>query len=133
MQNIDVNIWYPHYWYFLNMAALNYPDHPTTIDKKIYYRFIHNFYYFIPNPELSKLFRHFVDIYPLTPYLDNKLTVMKWTHFITSKINDHLHLPSPKFESMMYSLLKKNTFPYKYIIYIIILIVFIFIVYKTCI
>ena len=129
MQNIDFNIWYPHYWYFLNMAALNYPDHPNTIDKKLYYRLIHNFYHFIPNPELSKLFTTFIDKYPLTPYLDNKLTVMKWTHFITSKINDHLNLPSPKFELLMYSLLKKPTFPYKYIIYIIILLSFAYIAY----
>ncbi len=129
MQNIDFNIWYPHYWYFLNMAALNYPDHPTTIDKKLYYRLIHNFYHFIPNPELSKLFNQFIDKYPLTPYLDNKLTVMKWTHFITSKINDHLHLPSPTFEKIIYSLLKKPTFNYKYLLYFILLLIFIYIAY----
>ena len=54
---------------------------------------------------------------------------MKWIHFITSKINDHLNLPSIKFESIMYSLLKKPTFPYKYIAYFVILILLIYISY----
>lgn len=129
MHNIDFNIWYNHYYYFLNMAAYNYPEHPTSIDKKLYYRLFHNFYEFIPNAELSKLFTNYIDKYPITPYLDNKLSLMKWTHFITSKINEHLNLPTIEFEKQIYYLLKKPTFNYKILMYVLILFVLIYICY----
>lgn len=116
---VDINCWYPHYWYFLNMVAYNYPNHPTTIDKKIHFRLLYNFYEFIPDQSLSKLFNQLLDKYPPTPYLDNKLLFMKWMHFITCHINDYLHLPNTTFDKQIYILLKKPTFNYKILVYFI--------------
>ena len=35
--------------------------------------------------------------YPVTPYLDNRMSFMKWSHYITNKINEKLELPQKDF------------------------------------
>ena len=39
--------------------------------------------------EFSKL----LDKYPVTPYLDNRESLIRWTHFIHNKINQKLEKP----------------------------------------
>lgn len=84
---IDPEIWGPHYWGFLHTIAFCYPNYPTTITKKKYYEFIHNLPLFIPTESISKHFSKLLDKYPVTPYLDNKDSFIRWVHFIHNKIN----------------------------------------------
>ena len=84
---IDPEIWGPHYWGFLHTIAFCYPNYPTTITKKKYYEFIHNLPLFIPTESISKHFSNLLDKYPVTPYLDNRDSFVRWTHFIHNKIN----------------------------------------------
>jgi hypothetical protein len=39
--------------------------------------------------EFSKL----IDKYPVTPYLDNRESLIRWTHFMHNKINQKLEKP----------------------------------------
>jgi len=91
---MDPTIWGPHYWFFLHNVAFNYPNHPTTIQKKIHYRLIHNFYEFIPNKTIGSLFLKLIDKYPVTPYLDSQKDLIKWMHFIHNKVNLRLDKPT---------------------------------------
>ena len=91
---MDPTIWGPHYWFFLHNVAFNYPNHPTTIQKKIHYRLIHNFHEFIPNKTIGSLFLKLIDKYPITPYLDTQKDFIKWLHFIHNKINIRLDKPT---------------------------------------
>ena len=34
-----------------------------------------------------------IDLYPITPYLDNRDSFIRWTHFIHNKINEKLEKP----------------------------------------
>ena len=90
-------IWGPHYWFFLNTIAMVYPNFPDKVTKKKYYDFYINFPLFIPIPDLAKLFSELLDKYPVTPYLDSRESLVKWTIFIHNKIN---------------IMLKKNTIDY---------------------
>jgi hypothetical protein len=42
---------------------------------------------FIPNEEMGNNFSKLLDKYPVTPYLDNKDSFIRWVHFIHNKIN----------------------------------------------
>ena len=42
---------------------------------------------FIPNPEIGDNFIALLDRYPITPYLDNRDSFIRWIHFIHNRIN----------------------------------------------
>ena len=91
---LDPKIWGPHYWFFLHTVAMTYPHHPNSVTKKKYYEFIQNLPLFIPVEEISKNFEKMIDRYPITPYLDNRDSFVRWTHFIHNKINEKLEKPT---------------------------------------
>ena len=90
---LDPKIWGPHYWFFLHTVAMTYPHHPNAVTKKKYYEFIQNLPIFIPVEAISKEFEKFIDLYPITPYLDNRDSFVRWMHFAHNKINEKLEKP----------------------------------------
>ena len=72
---------------------MTYPHHPNTVTKKKYYEFIQNLPLFLPVQEISSEFSKLIDKYPITPYLDNRDSFIRWTHFIHNKINQKLEKP----------------------------------------
>jgi len=90
---LDPKIWGPHYWFFLHTVAMTYPNHPNAVTKKKYYEFIQNLPLFIPVEQISKEFERLIDKYPITPYLDNRDSFVRWVHFIHNKINEKLEKP----------------------------------------
>lgn len=136
---LEPKIWGPHYWFFLHTIALSYPNYPNTITKKKYYEFIQNMPLFIPIESISNDFSKLLDNYPVTPYLDNKDSFIRWVHFIHNKINEKLEKPIislNQFYTNYYEAYKpndvKNKEHYKLlqkIIYFLIIIVFIYFIY----
>ena len=88
---MDPSIWGPHYWFMLHTIAFHYPKHPTTIQKKIYYRLIHHFHEFIPNPTIATEFQRILKENPVMPYLDERKDFIKWMHHIHNIINRRLN------------------------------------------
>jgi FAD-linked sulfhydryl oxidase len=83
----DPTVWGPHYWFFLHTVARSYPVTPNDITKRKYYDLIQNVPLFIPNEELGNKFSRLLDKYPVTPYLDNRDSFIRWVHFIHNKVN----------------------------------------------
>jgi hypothetical protein len=90
---MDPYIWGPHYWFVLHTIAFHYPKYPTSIQKKIYHRFIYNLYEFLPNPSIATTFTKLLEKYPVAPYLDSRDDFIKWMNFIHNKINERLNKP----------------------------------------
>lgn len=90
---LDPTIWGPHYWFFLHTIAMTYPHHPNAVTKKKYYEFVQNIPLFIPVEQISSDFEKLIDKYPITPYLDNRDSFVRWMHFIHNKINEKLEKP----------------------------------------
>jgi hypothetical protein len=90
---LDPKIWGPHYWFFIHTVAMTYPIRPNAVTKKKYYEFIQNLPLFIPVESLSGEFSKLIDKYPVAPYLDNRESLVRWTHFIHNKINQKLEKP----------------------------------------
>ena len=85
---LDPKVWGPHYWFFLHTLAMTYPHHPNSVTKKKYYEFIQNLPLFLPVEEISGEFSKLIDKYPITPYLDNRDSFVRWMYFIHNKINE---------------------------------------------
>ena len=136
---LDPNVWGPHFWFFLHTLAISYPHYPNAVTKKKYYELIQNLPLFIPVESIGHDFIKLLDDYPVTAYLDNKESLIKWMHFIHNKINEKLEKPTislSKFYANYYEFYKpKNEkwddylkFKQK-IIYFIFVLVSIFLIY----
>lgn len=90
---LDPNIWGPHFWFFLHTLSMSYPHHPNAVTKKKYYEFIQNLPLFIPVDSIGNDFNKLLDEYPVTAYLDNRDSLIRWIHFIHNKINEKLEKP----------------------------------------
>ena len=90
MLDLDATVWGPHYWFFLHTAAMTYPLTPNDGVKKKFYEFIQNMPLFIPDTAMANGFQRMIDTYPLTPYLDSRDSLVRWTHFIHNKMNKRL-------------------------------------------
>lgn len=94
----DPTVWGPHYWFFLHTIAESYPIYPNNITKRKYYDLLQNMPIFIPNEEIGNKFSELLDKYPVSPYLDNRESFIRWVYFIHNKINhligkDEITLP----------------------------------------
>jgi hypothetical protein len=87
---LNPKVWGPHYWFFLHTAAMSYPVTPNDTMKKKFYDFIQNLPLFLPDPSISALFSTVLDTYPVSPYLDSRDSLVRWTHFIHNQINKQL-------------------------------------------
>jgi hypothetical protein len=84
---LDPTVWGPHYWFVLHTIALSYPVKPNETMRKKYYDFYQNLPMFIPIEEMGNNLSKFLDKYPVTPYLESRQSLVRWTHFIHNKIN----------------------------------------------
>ena len=90
---LDPKVWGPHYWFFLHTIALNYPRYPNSVTKRKYYDLIQNLHLFIPVEQHANDFNKLITKYPISPYLDNRDSFIRWIHFIHNKINEKLEKP----------------------------------------
>ena len=81
------DVWGPHYWFFLHTVSQTYPEYPNEVTKRKYYDLIQNMPLFIPDVEMGNRFAAYLDKYPVTPYLDNKDSFIRWVIFIHNKFN----------------------------------------------
>ena len=98
MTYLDPKVWGPHYWFFLHTVSISYPHHPNAVTKKKYYDLIQNLHIFLPIENIATQFSELLDQYPITPYLDNRESFVRWTWFIHNKINEKLEKPKISME-----------------------------------
>ena len=135
----DAKVWGPHYWFFIHTIAHSYPKYPNAVSKRKYYDLIQNMPIFIPESEMGNKFSVLLDKYPVTPYLDNRDSFIRWTHFIHNKYNELLG----KEEISLYAGIDKYLDEYRqkpiilseviriksYFIYLVFILICIFIIY----
>lgn len=116
MNVLDPEVWGPHFWFFIDTLALNYPNNPNDVTKKKYYEFIQNLPLFIPVEEIANDFDKLLKLYPVSSYLDSKKSFIKWVHFIHNKINEKIEKPKISlndFYNNYYNKYKKKIFNLK--------------------
>ena len=58
---------------------------------------------FIPDNEISGYFESLIDEFPVTPYLDNRNTFVRWVVFIHNQINIKLKKPKITLKKALYN------------------------------
>ena len=91
---LNPNIWIPHYQFIMITISLYSPKFPNDVTKKKYYDFIQNIPLFFPQNPIGNKYIDLLDQYPITPYLDSRLSFMKWVNFINNKLNTLMGQPS---------------------------------------
>ena len=99
---LDPDVWGPHYWFFMHSVASTYPDFPSSTTKRKYYDLVMNMPLFIPVPAMGADFAALLDQFPVSPYLVNRQSFMRWTN----SIHNHYNLlrgkePVPFFQSVL--------------------------------
>jgi len=98
---LDPTIWLPYYQFIMITISLYYPKFPNAVTKKKYYDFIQNLPLFFPQNPIGNKFILLLDEFPITPYLDSRLSFMKWVNFINNKLNTLIGLPTEElYESL---------------------------------
>ena len=55
MNNLDPDVWLPHFWFFFYTVAHSYPVFPNAVTKRKYYDFVQNLPLFIPHDRVRKI------------------------------------------------------------------------------
>ena len=90
MADFQPEIWGPHYWFFLHTVAHTYPTNPNDVTRRKYYDLFMNLPLFIPNTDIGNKFSEMLDQFPVTPYLANRDSLIRWVHFIHNRYNQRL-------------------------------------------
>ena len=87
---LNPKIWLTKYMFIMKLISINYPKSPNDVSRKKYYDFIQNLPLFFPNEPLGNNLIKMLDKFPLTPYLESRLSFMKWVHFTNNKLRESI-------------------------------------------
>lgn len=90
---LDPKVWGPHFWFVMLTIAIQYPNNPNDVIKKKTFRFFTDLQDFLPNNDVRKKYSEILNQYPISPYLDSRLSLLKWVNFIHNKYNISLGKP----------------------------------------
>ena len=79
--------WGPFFWHTMHIAALGYPDQPTYAHKKAAKEFFEALKILIPCPECREHYIEHMEKNPLTPHLDRRRDLFKWTVVLHNQVN----------------------------------------------
>lgn len=91
MMSLPPSVWGPFFWHTMHLAALGYSSNPTNAEKRAAKEFYESLVYMIPCPVCKTHYADFLLKYPLTPSLDNRGDLFRWTVQIHNAINESLH------------------------------------------
>jgi hypothetical protein len=81
------NVWGPFFWHTIHIIALGYPDKPTYTDKKCAKEFYESFAHMLPCGICRKHYIEYLAVHPITPYLDSRKDLLKWTIQLHNNVN----------------------------------------------
>ena len=84
---MEPKIWGPAFWFIIHTIAFNYPENPTFNDKRHTFEFFQNLQYVLPCQKCRKHYMKYFHDHPLTPFLDNKSTLVSWTVQLHNHVN----------------------------------------------
>ena len=86
-------VWGPFFWHTMHIVALGYAKHPTYTDKKCAKEFYESLTFLIPCSVCREHYKEHFASNPITPFLDSKEDLLKWTIDIHNKVNKLLNKP----------------------------------------
>lgn len=84
------SVWGPFFWHTIHIIALGYPKNPTYTDKKCAKEFYESLVNLLPCSVCRDHYREHLLQNPITPFLDSRTDLIKWTIEIHNKVNKTL-------------------------------------------
>lgn len=80
-------VWGPFFWHTIHIVAIGYPKNPTYTDKKCAKEFYESLAFLLPCSVCREHYKEHLAKNPLTPFLDSRTDLIKWTVSIHNKVN----------------------------------------------
>ena len=87
---IPPSTWGPFFWHTMHLVALGYPNEPTYAEKRAAKEFYESFTHLIPCPTCKLHYAEHLKEMALTPSLDNRKDLFKWTVDMHNLVNKDL-------------------------------------------
>lgn len=91
--HLPPTVWGPFFWHTIHITALGYSDKPSYAQKKAAKEFYESLAILIPCPICREHFSKHLETYPLTPHLDRRKDLFKWTVVLHNEVNKSLNKP----------------------------------------
>jgi hypothetical protein len=89
--HIPPEVWGPFFWNTIHIAALGYPAKPSYAHKKAAKQFFESLVLLIPCPICRTHYSEYLEKYPISPHLDSRGDLFKWTHLLHNEVNKMLN------------------------------------------
>lgn len=86
-------VWGPIFWMTIHIVALGYSDDPSYGEKRAAKEFYEGLQFLIPCPKCREHYRDNLRTNPITPSLDNRRDLFKWTVNMHNIVNKQLGKP----------------------------------------
>jgi hypothetical protein len=91
--NIPPTTWGPFFWHTIHLVALGYPNEPTYAEKRAAKEFYESLQFLIPCPVCKIHYQEHLKATPVTPSLDNRKDLFRWTVELHNRVNKDLGKP----------------------------------------
>ena len=91
--NVPPPVWGPFFWMTIHIVALGYPAKPSYTEKRSAKQFYESLANLIPCPVCREHYKQHITKLPITPHLDNKKDLFKWTVDLHNSVNVSLGKP----------------------------------------
>ena len=91
--HIPPETWGPFFWHTIHIVALGYPTVPTYAHKKAAREFYESLTILIPCPICRVHFTEHLAKHPITPHLDRRSDLFRWTILFHNEVNKSLNKP----------------------------------------
>ena len=92
--NFPPDVWGPFFWHTIHIVAFGYPQKPTYAQKKAAKEFYESLSVLIPCPICREHYVQHLEKLPLTPHLDSRKDLFKWTVVLHNEVNTMLKKPT---------------------------------------
>ena len=89
--HIPPESWGPFFWHTIHIVALGYPMEPSHAHKKAAREFYEALKILIPCPICKDHYIQHLEKYPLTPHLDRRTDLLRWTILLHNQVNKSLN------------------------------------------
>ena len=91
--HIPPEVWGPFFWHTIHIIALGYPSEPSYEHKKAAKEFYESLKILIPCPICRDHYAAHLEKNPLTPHLDRRSDLFRWTVMLHNEVNVMLGKP----------------------------------------
>lgn len=86
-------VWGPLFWHTIHITALGYSNEPTYSQKRAAKEFFEALAHLIPCPLCRSHYETHIQKYPISPHLDKRIDLFRWTVNLHNEVNKSLGKP----------------------------------------